>query len=248
MIDLLWLVLIFIALILISRRIQQRFQAIIVLLTGSKKIAAILYFLMFFPGIIIHELSHYLVASVLLVPTGDIELLPRFEDNVRTKMGSVAVAKSDFVRSSLIGAAPIFIGSLLLYGIIYGYLKTVLQLNDFSQYLPHIINNLNVLSKPLTWILIYFLLTISNTMYSSKEDRRSWPALIGFIFIAIILIIVSGQSHNLSLKITPYIKTISQALYSSFFFVIVIDLLVLIMLYALEQIFSKITGKKVAYK
>src|ERR1700681_939898 len=65
----------------------------------------------FLPGIIIHELSHLLVASILFVKTGEIEFMPQVQDE-GLKLGSVSIAKTDPIRRFIIGVSPIILGTL----------------------------------------------------------------------------------------------------------------------------------------
>ena len=64
---------------------------------------------LFLPGVIVHELSHMLVAAILIVPIGEIEFMPkRTEGGV--KLGSVAIGSCDPIRRAIIGFAPVFVG------------------------------------------------------------------------------------------------------------------------------------------
>src|ERR1035437_2432032 len=67
---------------------------------------------LFLPGIIVHELSHILVAAILFVPVGSMEFAPKRHGNA-VKLGSVEIAKTDPIRRSIIGCAPFFMGLLI---------------------------------------------------------------------------------------------------------------------------------------
>jgi hypothetical protein len=125
---------------------------------------------LFLPGVVIHELSHMLMASMLFVRVGEVEFLPQTHGN-SVKLGSVQVAKTDPFRRFLIGAAPL-IGGLLIIFLLYIYL-----LADFSH--------------PFSWqtaVFLYALFEIGNTMFSSKKDMEG--AVVLFIALAIISIIL----------------------------------------------------------
>ncbi len=74
--------------------------------------------LIFLPGIIVHELSHFFIAVILFVPVGDIEFTPKKNDN-GVKLGSIEIARTDPIRRSLIGFAPVFVGLALIVGVVY---------------------------------------------------------------------------------------------------------------------------------
>lgn len=124
----------------------------------------------FFPGTIIHELSHLLMAGLLFVPTGHIELWPKLEGD-HVKLGSVAIAETDIFRRFLVGAAPFIFGTALLLGLLF----YAAQNNLFA-------NNIYIL------LLAYTSFEIGNTMFSSKKDMEGALELFGaLIFIGLVL-------------------------------------------------------------
>lgn len=128
---------------------------------------------LFLPGIIIHELSHFLVASLLFVPTGDIEFMPQLTDG-GLKLGSVGIARTDPIRRFLIGVAPILAGLSLIVGIFYFVLNNGL----FNG-----------------WILLlvsYIIFAVGNTMFSSKKDMEGAVVLLVFAFIIILASYFAG--------------------------------------------------------
>ena len=116
-------------------------------------------------------MAHFLVAILLRVPTGKIEIFPDEIDEGRVKMGSVQIAKTDFVRGSLIGAAPLVLGIVLLI-VLAQYESGGGVENQWS-----------------TWSRIYLLVTVSNSMFVSREDRRGWFGL-GLLIVASLVVAV----------------------------------------------------------
>src|SRR3989344_8697960 len=84
----------------------------------SDRLAVIPVFILFLPGVVIHELAHLLVAEILFVKTYEIEIFPKLE-NGHLHMGSVQIRQTDMIRRFLIGVAPLIVGSLILFGILY---------------------------------------------------------------------------------------------------------------------------------
>lgn len=135
-----------------------------------------LYFLLFFPGIIIHELSHFFVASLLLVPTGKISFFPEEE-----KMASVQVAKTDPVRQTLIGLAPTIAGTAAILAIFFFALKLPIKVFTLSELFSLLKN-----TRHLPWL--YLIFSINNTMFTSPQDRRPLFGFIAFLtFLATLL-------------------------------------------------------------
>lgn len=154
-----------IVLFLLSRSLTRSVSYIFYHLTRSKKITIHILAWLFFPGTVIHELSHALMAGLLGVRVGTMEFVPVIEGD-SVKLGSVQVAQSDFFRRFLIGAAPFLFGTSILLGILY-YAS---QNNLFNT----------------TWIVIligYVVFEIGNTMFSSKKDMEGALELFGTIIV-----------------------------------------------------------------
>lgn len=131
---------------------------------------------LFLPGVILHELSHLLTASIFFVPTGEIEFLPEIRGD-EVKMGSVAIASTDPFRRFLIGVAPL-LGGLSILFLLFWY---------FSP-------NLTILSWQAA-LLLYAVFEISNTMFSSRKDMEGALGLL--IFIGVIAAILLLMHVNL---------------------------------------------------
>jgi hypothetical protein len=99
----------------VSKKVMQEAGRLFFRLTKSKKWSTYLFAIFFLPGTFIHEASHFLAALILFVPVGQFELIPEFIEEDRLKLGSVPVAKSDFLRRFLIAIAPIIAGLTILF-------------------------------------------------------------------------------------------------------------------------------------
>lgn len=178
--------LIFIGLILILSAMRSRLVyelASLSLLTfGEARYGVWIYSIFVLPGTIIHELSHWLMAEILRVRTGEIVIFPDLSDGSETKrLGSVATEKTDPLRGFLIGVAPFFVGIFALV-----ILGKVLQ------------DNWGISLWWQTGLLIYGIMVVGNSMMISKEDRRTWPAIIILILIIFLLLKVMGIQVILS--------------------------------------------------
>jgi hypothetical protein len=101
----LYLLLLFPPLIYLQRFLQREIQSIFLLITRQADISTALFSLLFLPGVLLHETSHYLMAHLLGVKTGRFSLIPKKVEDGRLQLGYVETAKTDFVRDALIGAA-----------------------------------------------------------------------------------------------------------------------------------------------
>ncbi len=150
MIYLILLILEILVLYLLMRRLLQKLY---------RKLGIWFFSILFLPGTFFHEISHFLTALFLLVPVGNIELLPeKIEGGL--KMGSVPIGKTDPVRRALVGIAPVVFGLCIIFVT-------------------------TTLSIPI-WAHAYIAFEVGNTMFSSKKDLEgSWILLllIPLIFI-----------------------------------------------------------------
>lgn len=141
----------------LSHKISTYIYTGVFLLTKNKSVAIGVLIVLLLPGTIIHELSHFLVATILRVPTGELTVIPSVEKG-EVKAGKLFLGNTDPFRLSLIGLAPIIIGIILIYltGIYF-----IPQTNELTK----------IFSSPLLLFVICFLLfVVSLTMFSSKKD------------------------------------------------------------------------------
>ena len=124
--------------------------------------------LTFFPGTVLHEMAHFFMATILFLKVAKVNLLPTWEKN-SIKLGSVTYYKRDVFRSILVGIAPIFVGTGILWWL------------SLTGFFPAHTWWMNI-------ILGYIIWVISSTMFSSRQDLIDILYVIPLIiFIAIIV-------------------------------------------------------------
>jgi len=137
-----------------SKLLIRAISRIIYLLTRSEKLVIYILSVIFLPGTLIHELAHAISAGVMFVHVGTIELMPQITER-GVKLGSVEIAKTDAIRRSLIGVAPVIVGLIFIITSLY-LLTARYSLQDLPIW---------------AWIAaLYILLVVSNTMFSSRKD------------------------------------------------------------------------------
>ena len=169
-----------VALFLLSRRISKVF---------SKVMSINFLSFLFLPGIIIHELSHMLIAVILFVPVGDMEFTPKKSDN-GLKLGSVEIAKTDPIRRSIIGFAPVFVGLIIILGIVYLFTSNILFFKDKEVYIFAVA----------VAGFIYLLFAVSNTMFSSRADMEGTIEILIALLVIFILVFAFGFCWQLSFE------------------------------------------------
>lgn len=129
------------------------------------------------PGVIVHELSHLLVANMLFVHTGEVEFFPQIQRD-HVKLGSVAIAKTDPLRRFAIGVAPLVVGLGIIFSLFWLFPSVV---TAFSFW---------------TVLFYYGIFEIGNTMFSSRKDLE------GAIGLLILLLFLAGGFYLLGLRIS----------------------------------------------
>ncbi|OGY22415.1 MAG: hypothetical protein A3A65_04650 [Candidatus Chisholmbacteria bacterium RIFCSPLOWO2_01_FULL_49_14] len=211
------------------------------LTTGSNKLGIVIYDLLFFPGILIHELAHFFAANFLGVRTGSIEIFPK-EIHGEVKLGSVQVGKSDPVRGALIGSSPLLIGTILLVVLLKWRFPFL-----FTEPLTAAITSI---SKGIHWpdaFAFYLLFAVSNTMVLSKSDRKELvPAALLVLGISIIAWI--SKSMVLLDKIAGVMGEVSGALAITFSAVFVLNLILMLPLIVIVKLLERVLRRKITLK
>lgn len=237
----------FLGLVVLSNTIRRLILGISTLLSSELSLGVKVYSLLFLPGTLIHELAHFLTAAVLMVPTGTITIFPEEMEDNRVRLGSVRVARTDFFRASIIGLAPIIVGSILLLFIYESYFAAhnivITNLTALET-----INWLLLVSQPVTLALLYLTIAIANTMFTSKEDTKYWPAFFIFLIPIIGIIYLSGKLFATSEATIAIASTIGARLSLPFLFAALADCVLIVPLYAIKRLLEILLHKRLTYR
>jgi hypothetical protein len=107
-----WLLLLVGPLLFLQRRLHREIQAVFLLLTKRPEISLALFSVLFFPGVLLHETSHWLAAHLLAVRTGRFSLLPRPLKDGRLQPGFVETSVTDPVRAPLLARRRCWLAGL----------------------------------------------------------------------------------------------------------------------------------------
>lgn len=178
----------------LSHKISSLIYSIFYTVTKSKRVGIAVLALLLLPGTVIHEVSHFLVATVLRVPTGELTVIPAIDKKSNeVKIGKLMIVKTDPFRYTLIGLAPMLIGLLFIY-LVGAFLIPV----KFSIFNPPAGGQFSIL------VGYYLFFIISNTMFSSRKDLES------LIIVAPITFLILSSLYLLGVKIIFDEKLIVQ--------------------------------------
>ncbi len=109
-----WFLLMLLPLVFLQRLLHREIQAVLLIVTRNPQLTIGLFSVLFFPGVFLHETSHFVMAKILRVRTRNFSLIPTPLPDGRLQMGYVETERTDIVRDSLIGLAPLIAGSLFI--------------------------------------------------------------------------------------------------------------------------------------
>lgn len=164
-----------------SRYIFQSLFTLAYIFTKSQKLSIMGISLFFFPGTVLHELSHFIVAEILRVKTHGMEFKPEYT-NGRLKMGSVLISETDFLRNFLIGVAPFVVGCSVIVASLFTLFTSFSYRDVF--YSPA--------SFLITLGIVLLLFIVTNTMFSSKKDMEGAVELLVGILVVIGVLYIAG--------------------------------------------------------
>jgi hypothetical protein len=235
-------------LVFLQRGLHREFQAVFLLATRHDTVTVWIFSLVFFPGVMLHELSHFLTAKLLGIKTGKFSLIPQAMPDGRLQLGYVETAQSDIVRDSIVGVAPLIAGCLFIaYAAIYP--MHLLELWDLLRtgQTPLFLTGMKILPTLSDfWLWFYLTFTVSSTMMPSASDRHAWLPLSIFAGLLLGLAILDGAGpwmlEHLAPPLNAFFKSVSLIIGLS----VVLHLLLLIPIFLVHRGLSKITGLDVA--
>lgn len=225
-------------LVFLQRLLHREIQAVILLITRNVQLTIGLFSVLFFPGVFLHELSHFLMAKVLGVRTRGFSLIPRTLPNGRLQMGYVETEKSDVVRDSLIGLAPLIAGTLFIaytgiYKMQFHALWNVLRDGRVDLFWAGVGS---LPSIPDFYLWFYFTFAVASTMLPSESDRLSWLPLGLWVAVLLGLAILSGAGTWMLQNIAPFLDELLSSVALLFGFSNVLHIILLFPFYVFHRL------------
>ena len=238
----LYLVLLLVPLLYLQRFLQREIQAVFLLITRQPEISMALFSLLFLPGVLLHELSHFLMAKLLDVPTGRFSIIPKKLEGGRIQLGYVETVSTDFVRDALIGMAPLVTGVIFVAFAGVSRLGINTLWNSITQGQLSSINPalVSIFARPDFWLWFYLVFTVSSTMLPSASDRRAWLPLILVIVFFLTVILLVGIGPWLITRLGNTVKAGVDAITMVVGVTVLIHLVLLPPVYLIRKILSRL--------
>lgn len=202
-------------LFLTHRRVTFELSRLIHQLGGGQNVVIWIWSVIFLPGTIIHEISHFLVAAAIGARTGHIEIFPEFIEDFLDEeagkkgvaLGSVQVARMNPIQGFLVGLAPFISGMALLI-----WLSALIRVNYSA------VNTSTLVFQ------IYLFFVIANSFFPSWTDIKQTLPLFALVAVAVIFAWFFGFQFAISPSslVWPILDSMATALLLSLLFNLVI--------------------------
>jgi hypothetical protein len=245
-----WLLLTLGPLLFIQRWLHREIQLVLMVITRRQATTLVLFSLLFFPGVLLHETSHYLMARLLRVRTGGFSLLPTVMPDGKLRLGYVETSQSDVVRESLIGMAPLLTGGAIVAYLGISRLGLVPLAGLIGQGdWPGFWQALALLPRlPDFWLWFYLAFAISSTMLPSASDRRAWLPVLLVVLALFGLALLAGAGQWMFENLAPWLNRALNTLATIFGISLVLELAILIPFRLLRELILRITGQRIVYR
>ena len=242
-----WLFLTLLPLLLCERVLHRQIQALFLLLTRREKISLIIFSLLFFPGVFLHETSHYLTAWLLKVRTGKFSLIPQTTAEGRLQLGYVETESTGFFRDALIGIAPLFVGGAIVAYAGLQRLNAITLWEHFATWDWNTIKAALIESyhQPDFWLWFYLIFAVSSTMLPSASDRKAWLPVGGILIGLVVVSIFAGAGPWFRDNLLPRLNDLFRGLSLILVISLAVHVVVLLPVWGLTALLSRLTGLKV---
>ncbi|GAP14344.1 hypothetical protein LARV_02112 [Longilinea arvoryzae] len=231
----------------VQRWLHRELQAVLLLLTRNPSAAIGIFSLLFFPGVLLHETSHFLMARLLGVRTGKFSLIPQTTPQGSLRLGYVETARADWLRDTLIGMAPLLTGGVLIAWLGLSRLQllpvgTAILTSNWKD-LPGLLSG--VFSVTDFWLWFYLAFAVSSTMLPSASDRQAWLPL-GLVLLGLLIIaITAGAGMWMLENLAPGLNQILRGLSALFSVSLVVHLILGIPIWLFRLLICQMTGLQV---
>lgn len=235
------------AFIAVQRVLYRELQSIFLLITRRPTSAIGLFSLLLFPGVFLHELSHFVMARLLGVRTGKFSLLPKVLANGNLRLGYVETAATDPLRDTLIGAAPLISGMavVILLGVNQLGILPLTESLIAGNWDSFWTEAARLPSRPDFWLWFYLVFAVSTSMLPSSADRRAWWSIGLVIGIGLLLTLLPGVSAWMVANLAPRVDRALRTMAMVFVGSGLIHLVLIPPAWLLRVIISRATGLRV---
>jgi hypothetical protein len=237
-------------LVFLQRLLHREIQAVFLVISRNGPLTIGLFSFIFFPGVLLHEASHYLMARLLGVRTGGFSVIPQVTGDGRLLLGYVETAEADWLRDSLIGMAPLITGGLFVaYASQYQlHLLSLWQFlqNGQTELLVMGIQAIPTVSDFPLWFYLTF--AVSSTMLPSTSDRHAWTPLAMVAVGLLSLVLFFGAGPWMAEHLAPALNDFLRSVATVFGFSALIHLILVLPTFLVHKFFARLLKRDIVYQ
>lgn len=172
---------------------------------GGHRAFTIIWSIIFLPGTIIHEMSHFFAAAFTGTHIGKVEIFPTFRlplrqladrnDEQAIHLGSVQTQELGLFRGFIVGTAPLLVGVGLLIWL-SANLKTDIfnaSLDPSTEFIP-LLAGLGMTERLIPLLRIYVFFTVANSLFPSWVDfKHALPLVAVGVILGVALSAIGVQ-------------------------------------------------------
>ncbi len=239
-------VVVFALTLFLQQWLHRHIQSFALMLTGQPGCAIRLLFYLLLPGVFLHEVSHYVTAKLLLVPTNGIHIGITPTKKKQISLGSVSIRRTDPIRESLIGIAPFVVGVgaiWLIVGLGFDlWLSTGLSFELFWQRVAAYANDWT------TWFDLYVIFAVSTAMIPSESDREPWGPVLMVFGVGVAMLFLLGWTPRVPAEVMTLARNGLDALTFALGVAVVTNGAVAGALWILERTVEQVSGNHIEYR
>ncbi len=218
------------------------------LLTQDNRTTTILYYILFLPGILLHELARWLAAGLLNVWAERAIQFPEPQDIGELRLNFIRIAaETGVVKRLIIGATPLALGLTALWAIgayIFNWQSLVSIAAPGN--LDDLLLAISTLAKTADfWLWFYLAFTIANTMYPAPSSHARASKKTGLAVVSLLLILLIGGAANA--EFAGAMEGVLSNLSLVTLQIALINLVAVLALGSLEAAVERLTGKSAAF-
>ncbi|MBN1286471.1 MAG: hypothetical protein JXB47_13820 [Anaerolineae bacterium] len=229
--------------------LERHLLGLSLLLTRRIDAAVMVYYVVMLPGVLVHEVSHWLMAGMLGVTTIRLVIWPERTETGGLRLGYLETETPEIWRSILIGVAPLFSGLAIVLLLSHNLLglpafAEALTSADLSVIIPAAER---LIRTPDFWAWLYLMFTIANNMMPSGPDRRDWPALVVMLILLGAALALMGFAETVWAALGGPVAGALGIMAAAFTPIIVLNLFAIVLVWLLETAAGRLTGRRVDY-
>ena len=244
--SILYFLIVFALTLILQQWLHRHIQGFALALTGNPGCAIRLLFYLLLPGVLLHELSHYLVAKLLLVRTSGFNIGIGNTRKKQVSLGSVNIERTDPLRESLVGVAPFVVGLTAIW-LIAGW--------GFSMWPNSGLTLVQMIERVrdygydwTTWLDLYLVFAVSTAMIPSESDREPWGPVITLFGLGVAILFLLGWTPRVPQDYVTLARQLLDALTFALGIAVLVNGIVAVVLWILERMVEQLSGKRVEYR